>query len=371
MSSQADASTNILGFEYQKMVALQECFGANDGTKIYLECFGDISEENISIEVKHSVNDNKHLTDKHIDFWKTLSNIVKDYETFQYYNHFILHTTAEIQENSIFYDWNNLSKEEKVDKVLSIESNQTIHSYHTRIINFDKDKLASVLDRFKIYDKQPSAKEYYRDILLNHSAVKNAINHIENRERFICSLLGYISTNLIDSDNYKWEIDIDLFRENFQFYLVPYQIKDLRFPKSTKIPSTSEFDNFKFVADLRKINYARQIARAVRYYVQASESQVQMITSRQKLVDVLNEYDSEIEDIALETQERHLDKVDNGSDITQESKEFFNSSIDRVAQKKQIEGVVAVSDYYPKGRLMHTFEQGNVKIDLGSNYESK
>ena len=63
MSSKFDASTKILGFKYQEMVALKECFEAKDGTKIYLECLGDVSDGKISTEVKHSINDDKKLID--------------------------------------------------------------------------------------------------------------------------------------------------------------------------------------------------------------------------------------------------------------------------------------------------------------------
>jgi hypothetical protein len=37
-------STNILGFKYQEMVVLKECFEARDGQKIYLECLYDVSD---------------------------------------------------------------------------------------------------------------------------------------------------------------------------------------------------------------------------------------------------------------------------------------------------------------------------------------
>ena len=85
MSSKFDASTKILGFKYQEMVALKECFEAKDGTKIYLECLGDVSDGKISTEVKHSINDDKKLIDTHIDFWKTLSNIITEYDAFRFY----------------------------------------------------------------------------------------------------------------------------------------------------------------------------------------------------------------------------------------------------------------------------------------------
>jgi len=162
MSSKPDASTKILGFKYQEMVALKECFEAKDGTKIYLECLGDVSDGKTSIEVKNSIDDNKKLIDTHRDFWKTLSNIIDEYDTFRFYDKFILHTTAEIKKGSIFDGWEDLSKSVKAKKVNAVKSNETIKKYYDNVISFDKEKLKIILDKFVIKDKQESAKEYYK-----------------------------------------------------------------------------------------------------------------------------------------------------------------------------------------------------------------
>ena len=205
MGSKKDASTNILGFKYQEMVALKECFEADDGKKIYLECLGDVQDGKRSIETKHSTKSDKELIDTHIDFWKTLSNIITEYDTFRFYNKFILHTTAKAKNDSIFNEWNKLNKFDKHNKIIAIKPSATIKPYFENVEKFDKKELENILDNFVIKDNQKSAKEYYRDTLLNHSAIKNIIRE-PKREQFLCSLLGYISKELIDSENYIWKI---------------------------------------------------------------------------------------------------------------------------------------------------------------------
>lgn len=182
MSSKSDASTKIVGFKYQEMVALKECFEAKDGTKIYLECFGDVSDGKTSTEVKHSTDVGKKLIDTHIDFWKTLSNIITEYDTFRFYDKFILHTTAKIKEGSIFEGWVHLDKSEKEKKINAVKSNDTIGEYYDNVTSFDQESLQNILEKFEIKDNQKSAKDYYKDILLNHIAIINMVKEekIEN-----------------------------------------------------------------------------------------------------------------------------------------------------------------------------------------------
>jgi len=298
MSSKPDASKNILGFKYQEMIALKECFEAKDGTKIYLECLGDVSDGKTSTEVKHSVNDDKKLIDTHIDFWKTLSNIITEYDTFRFYDKFILHTTAEVKKDSIFEKWNTLNKSDKQKKIIAVQSNQTIKAYYDNVIAFDKYTLENLLDKFEIKDNQKSAIEYYREILFNHSAIKNIIRELD-REQFLCSLLGYISQELIVSETYVWEIDVDSFRENFQSYANYYQIKDLKFPTSNVTADITSKDNFYFVKALENIKYELKIGRSMDNYLKASDSQFKMIQARTNLCENLENYDDDIKDIVL------------------------------------------------------------------------
>ena len=369
MSSKSDASTKILGFKYQEMVALKECFEAKDGTKIYLECLGDVSDGKTSTEVKHSINDEKKLIDTHIDFWKTLSNIITEYDTFRFYDKFILHTTAEIKGGSIFEKWKDLSKSDKKKKIIAVKSNDTIKAYYDNVNAFDKNKLENLLDKFEIKDNQKSAKEYYKDILLNHSAIKNIIRE-QNREPFLCSLLGYISLELIESKTYVWEIDIDSFRENFQSYANQYQIEDLKFPISKATADISSKNNFHFVKALENIKYELKIGKSMDNYLKASDSQFKIIQARTSLSENLENYDDDIKDIVLELKDSHIDQLKEDSDINENSKRFFDDSINQISSNTKIEGVTNTRSYYPKGRLLHNIEIKAININLNAKDES-
>lgn len=363
MSSKSDASKNILGFKYQEMVALKECIEAQDGTKIYLECFGDVSDGKVSTEVKHSINDDKKLYDTHPDFWNTLSNIVSEYDTFRFYDKFILHTTAEIKKDSIFEKWSNLSTSEKKTKILAVKSNDTIEKHYEKIKAFDSTKLREVLNKFEINDKQKSAKVYYKEVLIKHPVIINTIEE-KDREQFLCSLLGYISNELINSTEYIWEIDINSFRENFRSYAIPYQIEDLKFPISKITPDISSKDNFQFVQALEAIEYEIKIGKSMTNYLKASDSQLRMIQARTSLSENLENYDEDIKDIVLELKDSHIDKFIEGSDPKENSRRFFDDSIEKITSKTKIEGVTETRPYYPKGRLLHNFETRDINLNL-------
>lgn len=370
MSSKSDASTKILGFKYQEMVALKECFEAKDGTKIYLECLGDVSDGKTSTEVKHSIKDNKKLIDTHPDFWKTLSNIITEYDTFRFYDKFVLHTTAEIKKDSIFEKWKESNKTDKKKKILAVTSNDTIKADYNNVKAFDKKKLENLLEKFEIKANQKSAKEYYKDILLEHPAVTNTIEP-KDREEFICSIFGYLSFQLVTGKDYTWAIDIDSFKENFRSYAKKYQIEDLSFPISNATKDSVSKNNFHFVKALKDIGYDKKIGRSMDNYLRANESRIKMIETRTSLCENLDSFDDDIKDFTLELKDSHIDQITEQCDTNEKSKRFFDDSIIKVSSKTKIEGVTNTSSYYPKGRLLHNVEIKAVDINLKSEDESK
>ena len=113
-----DATLQKAGDIYQYLIALKDCFELADGDTLQIETNGDVSIINdtgglFQREVKHHFGD-KSITDRDIDFWKTLANWYTDYERVKKFSDYILSTTATIQSNSPFYDWNAMKKEEKL-----------------------------------------------------------------------------------------------------------------------------------------------------------------------------------------------------------------------------------------------------------------
>lgn len=357
MSSKSDASKKILGFKYQEMVALKECFEAKDNTKIYLECFGDVSDGKVSTEVKHSIDDNKKLINTHIDFWKTLSNIIDEYDTYRFYDKFIFHTTAEIKKGSSFEDWETLTKKQKLKNVISIKPNDTIKNYVEKVNLFDKNKLENILDKFIIRDKQESAKDYYKNILISHPAVATILAE-KDREPFICYLFGYISQQLINSINFVWVIDINDFRINSRSFARNYQIADMTFPVSNIVVDESTNKSFRFVSELKAIKYDKAIGKAMNDYLKAKDSQIQMIQSRRSLIDALDGYDDNIKSLVEDLKIGHHNRLTifNSLNINDKSRRFYDESIIKISSHTKIDGVSNIRSYYPNGRLHQNVE---------------
>ncbi len=90
----SDATSKILGVEYQKLIAIEKCLESKLNDVIYLECFGDVARnKDETREVKHH-SKKTNLTNTSPDFWKTLRNHVRDRKLVQQFTKLIFHTTG-------------------------------------------------------------------------------------------------------------------------------------------------------------------------------------------------------------------------------------------------------------------------------------
>ena len=113
-----DATLQKAGDIYQYLIALRDCFELNDGDTLQIETNGDVSiikdvGGRFQREVKHHFG-NTSISDRDIDFWKTLANWYVDYERVKNFSNYILSTTATIKSDSPFHSWNNIKKTEKL-----------------------------------------------------------------------------------------------------------------------------------------------------------------------------------------------------------------------------------------------------------------
>jgi hypothetical protein len=105
-------------------------------------------------------------------------------------------------------------------------------------------------------------------------------------------------------------------------------------------------------------------------YLKASDSQIKMIEARTSLCEYLDNYDDDIKDIVLELKDSHIDQLREDSDTNENSKRFFDDSINQISSKTKIEGITNTRPYYPKGRLLHNIEIKAIVINLNSKNES-
>lgn len=153
-----DATLQKAGDIYQYLIALKDCFELTDGDSLQIETYGDVSIINknggrFQKEVKHHFGKSS-LSDRDIDFWKTLANWYVDYERVKIFENYILSTTATISENSIFFDWNKKSKDAKLECIKGIgtvsnNKEKKFRAQYKRIFNesYNESYLLDILDK--------------------------------------------------------------------------------------------------------------------------------------------------------------------------------------------------------------------------------
>ncbi|MDD4673916.1 MAG: hypothetical protein PHI03_13380 [Bacteroidales bacterium] len=275
-----DATLKQAGTIYQHLIALRDCFELGDEDVLQIETNGDVSIINNSgglfqKEVKHHFS-NQNLSDRDIDFWKTLANWYADYERVKDFSHFILSTTASISDSSSFSGWNDLAKEEKLKCVTDIgtsikEKEETFRGQYNRIFNdsYHEEFLLEILDKFTI----ESSKTALVGISNEFSKYTGHIP-AENRDGYIGALLGEILIKVKDPPH-KWEVSKKIFEGILQTQTsaygakgiapLPYEYAKAVVPEENIVALTQK----KFVESIREIEHDTMITDAISDYWKA------------------------------------------------------------------------------------------------------
>lgn len=277
----SDASSQIAGFLYQFVVALDYCFQLTSGQSLYIEKYGDVAIKSdgtydgdatdISVEVKMYADE---FDVNHHNLLNTLYNWLEDDFDLGQYQTLIIYTTQKIAKGSPLAGWNDKQPEDRVkivkdsyskylkDNKAKIEKKDA-NKYKTIKKNarqmrrvLDTDRLSSLLERVVIIDSCKNLENAYKGLL------KYAKVTTENlQEAFINSLLGFI----ISPKNMKdgWKIDYDTFTAQVQLLAVEMSPTQISFPDPPDvIVKEGEYDESLFVEKLKQIE-VKKITDAV------------------------------------------------------------------------------------------------------------
>ena len=275
-----DATLNKVGDEYQYLIALRDCFELNDGDTLQIEENGDVSVINdaggrFQREVKHHFG-SKSISDRDIDFWKTLANWYVDYERIKKFSNYILSTTAIIQDDSLFRDWNNMGKYDKLKCLKEIgavskKREKIFRNQYNRIFgdSYSESRLLEILDKFTIEASRTS-------IVGISNEFSKYVGHIppENRDRYIGALLGEILIK-VKEPPHKWEVTKQAFDEILQEQTAAYGTKG-----TAPLPNEYEkavlpkdkitmLEQKKFVMSIHEIEHDKMIPKAMSDYWKA------------------------------------------------------------------------------------------------------
>lgn len=276
-TARSDASSQIAGFLYQFIVALDYCFQLSPGQSLYVEKYGDVaikddgsydgeSGKDVSVEIKMYADE---IDVNHHNLLNTLYNWMEDDFDFEKYQTLIVYTTQKIAKKSQLQGWNSKKTEERVrivtgcfnkyltDNKAKIEDKDA-SKYKTikknakqmqRVIG--TDKLSSLLERVVIVDSCKNLEQAYNGLM------KYAKVTTENlQETFINCLLGLI----ISPKNVKngWRIDYDKFTSQVQLLAVEMAPQSITFPDAPDVTvKDGEYDDSLFVQKLKQIESDR------------------------------------------------------------------------------------------------------------------
>lgn len=371
-----DATLNKAGDIYQYLIALKDCFELNDGETLQIEINGDVSIINntgglFQKEVKHHFSD-KTLSDRDIDFWKTLANWYVDYERVKDFSHYILSTTAKISNDSSFYGWQSIDKHKKLKRIkdignISKKKEETFRSQYNRIFDaaYNENRLLEILDKFTIESAQSSLVGISKDF-------SRYVGHIptDNRDGYIGALLGEILIK-VKNPPHKWEVTKTEFEKILQFQTATYGIKG-----SSPLPSeyakaiipkekTKKLEQKQFVEAIREIEYEAQISNAIADYWKADMTVMNYFQDNLMYLKSLDDY---IEDLsakmgyAKSTSEIDADGVDDKERI-KISKKLYNGVMQWDAN--DFGSIIRNQGFFQRGVIHNIVDDTDFKWKVG------
>ena len=281
-----DATSSIGGTIYQICVALERAFMLEEGQKLWIEKFGDVTVSgHEQIETKQYSDS---LTDSHPNFWNTLKNWLLPSFNPAEYIHLTLLTTQPIGVDSKLIEWNDAvpsrrleilqeilnesearykkSQESKTDKKVT-DPPQSLMDQRFVLDLKKKQRLAEVIPKISIASDSPRLHELRKKIIDCHG--KTILQ--AKKDDFLDDLMGYLLSPCTIQNG--WEISFSGFSEKLTIVTNHYRRGTVVFPAKKIVPTTEDLELQReklFVRKLREINYSDVISDAIHHYISAS-----------------------------------------------------------------------------------------------------
>lgn len=371
-----DATLKQAGNIYQYLIALRDCYELKEGEALQIEVNGDVSIINknqgvFQREVKHHFGE-QNLSDRDIDFWKTLANWYADYERVKKFSSFILSTTAIISDTSSFSKWNDLDKKLKLKCITAIgeerkEREETFRSQYNRIFNdsYNENQLLDILEKFTIESAQASlegiSKEFTR-----------YLGHIPevNRDFYIGALLGDILIR-VKKPPHKWEVTKAEFEELLQIQTSAYcKLGTLPLPDiyaRAEVPEEeiATLEQKKFVRAIREIEYEKKIIDAISDYWKADITIARYFQNNFMYLKSIDEYREDLSkrmQYAKDNSEIEAEDV-NDKEQLKISKRFYNNVM--LWKADDFGSIIRNQDFFQRGVIHNIVDETDFRWKVG------
>ncbi|WP_289137730.1 hypothetical protein [uncultured Brevibacillus sp.] len=336
-----DDTKTKLGDIYHYYVVLDYCLELKENETILVEKYGDISivsdEDSRNIEVKHH-QDEHILSDRHLDFWKTLRNWITYHQNMRQFKTLILYTTSTFGEKSNLNLWNRSKAYERLNILMKIgqevkKAEEGFRPIYESIFKHEVEDILTILEKVELYTSQTDIV-YIEKKIMNSSFFKSIRKN--DRKPFIDSLMGYILTLPVNK-HYKWEISYE------DFVSLACEVRDrftstsggLRLPPNIPAHPQDEetYKNKRFVKELKDIKYDSKIPSAISYYWRAQQAIFYSSLNNPIFNIDLGEFQSDIKDSLVEFKSSFKDDCDktDPEDVIHKSKRLYDKAMEMPA----------------------------------------
>lgn len=375
-----DALSQKLGDVFQQYVATLDFFRIKDVNKITLEKHGDItiytSSKTIQKEVKHHITSDR-LTNKDIDFWKTLYNWLQEYDKSLTYNDLVLYTTSVPSFEGVFEKWDMLNQNQRFDELKALshkpvqQDKKNYDYYYNQIFEgmFSDGQVKNILERIciikgsnNIYNLKDDFYPYLQVLDTN-----------EKKDSVIVSMVGFV-IHKATTDSEEWTITKDDFFKNFQESCL-IRMNDFGIPDRYK-DMIIDSDLFKiyedkvFVQKIRDIDLEKRVSDAVNDYWRTMNTITDYVQQDISKSNIIKSYKNDIENILSNKRDQKLINVSstNKKDIIDKSKDFYYDMMTR-----QLEPIGKLLNYrfFQNGTIHTIMDETDMKWYLGEENDNE
>lgn len=371
-----DATLQQMGDIYQYLIALKDCFQLRPGETLQIELSGDVSIVNqeggrFQKEVKHHLG-KKNLSDRDVDFWKTLANWYVEYERIKSFSCLILSTTAGVSDKSSFVGWNELKKEDKLGILKTIgkekrKKEKTFRTEYERIFNktYEEEKLLDILDKVTIFLSQTSIVEISK-------LFTNEVRHIPvmHKDHYIGDLLGQIVLK-VKEPPHRWEVTSEEFDQMVRFQTAKY-VDDGKRPlpleyAQSELPTekASQLLQKKFVREIREIDFEDEIPDAMSDYWKTDMTVLHYFQNEPAYLDSIDLYKTDL------TRNMKYSKKAKGIKAKTKEEKMEQSQLLYIETMKwparDFGSIIGNQDFFQRGVIHNIVNETDFKWKIGGN----
>ncbi len=337
LSTQRNDDTKTkLGDIFHYYLVLEQCLNLQENESIVVETYGDISivseNDSANMEIKQHLNEH-YLSDRHIDFWKSLKNWVENHENMKQFKSLVLFTTSKISATSRLADWNKKSSSERLCILKDIGANvkeqeKAFRPLYDKIFSYEEELILDVIERIVLQTEMENVTTVRKRIKSNpfFKLVPD-----KDQEFFINTVMGYILEKP-SSYPHTWSISFKDFSNTAN------EIRDRLASQTRPLPRNPQnqnpinynaFNHRDFVQAIREIDYEDAVHKAIASYCRTHELISNMCVDNPIFLVDINEYKDDLEDklTVMKGRSKRGCDINNLIEVIKHSKDLYDEAM--------------------------------------------